>query len=84
MVGSNMLGLFVYWLDVDFMSNIFRIGVKLSTRQSSGKMSLFLKTFLLIFWKLLLYSCWYFDIALLVYLIEYVVVILQASLTLEL
>lgn len=60
MVGSNMLGLFADWLHVDFMSNIFRIGevfINLYTRQSSGKMSLFLKTPVLVFGGLLLYSC---------------------------
>ena len=47
--------------------------------QSSGGVSLSLKTYLFIFWKFFSYNCWYFDMAFLICVREYSVVILRAS-----
>ena len=55
-----------------------RMWLNLSRRQSNGGVSVFLKTFLFMVFGLLSYSCWYLDIAFLICLVVYSVVILRA------
>ena len=66
------------WISLAMSTGFVSISLCTSVMQSNGGVSWFLKTLLLIFFKLFSYNCMYLDIAFLTYFWVYFVVILRA------